>query len=418
MSENPPDWNLETLLIHTGEHQAASDVAAQGTPTSLPIYATSTFTYDDAGTLNTSFEPHAPGASPHFNYARHGNPTVAALEQSMAVAESGQGAVAFGSGMAALHAALLAAGLAPGESVMAANNLYGASTGLLRKHFAPQGAQVLLRDFSDTAAVCRAIEEEQPTVLLLETISNPLLELCDLPAIAEAAHRVGAVVVVDSTFTTPILIRPLEHGADLVVHSATKYLGGHGDSLGGIVIARSPMRLAALTNTARMLGGILSPFEARLISRGLKTLSLRVERQCTNAATIAQWLQEHPRINRVYYPGLPDHPQHHLAQRLLRCNLYGGMVSFEIRDADRAAVHRFMNALRLCLCGTSLGDVYSLISYSAESSHRDFTPAQRAEQRISDSLVRLSVGIEHPNDIIADLDHALAAAHAGTASPS
>ena len=178
------------------------------------------------------------------------------------------------------------------------------------------------------------------------------------------------------------------------------------------------MRLDALTNTVRMLGGVLSAFEARLISRGLKTLSLRVERQCTNAATLAQWLQEHPGINRVYYPGLPDHPQHDLACRLLRCNLYGGMVSFEIRDADRAAVHRFMNALRLCLCGTSLGDVYSLISYSAESSHRDFTPAQRAEQRISDSLVRLSVGIEHPNDIMADLDHALAAAHAGTASPS
>jgi cystathionine gamma-synthase/methionine-gamma-lyase len=414
MSENLPDWNLETLLIHTGEHQKASDVSGQGMPTSLPIYATSTFTYDDADVLNASFEPLPPGASPHFNYARHGNPTVTALEQAVAVAEGGLGAVAFGSGMAALHAALLAAGVAPGESVMAANNLYGASTGLLRKHFAPQGVQVILRDFSDTAAACQAIEEEQPIVLLLETISNPLLELCDLPAIAEAAQRVGAVVVVDSTFTTPILVRPLEHGADLVVHSATKYLGGHGDALGGVVIARSAMRLAALTNYVRMLGGILSPFEARLISRGLKTLALRVERQCTNAATIAQWLQEHPGISRVYYPGLPEHPQHDLARRLLRCNLYGGMVSFEIRGADRAAVHRFMNALRLCLCGTSLGDVYSLLSYSAESSHRDFTPTQRAEQRISDSLVRLSVGIEHPNDIMADLDNALAAAHNGT----
>lgn len=413
MSENPPDWNLDTLLIHVGEHQKPAELAQQGMPTSLPIYATSTFTYDDADTLNTSFEPPVPGASPHFNYARHGNPTVAGLEQALAVAEGGNGAVAFGSGMAALHAALLAAGLAPGESVMAANNLYGASTGLLRKHFAPQGVRVIFCDFNDTAAASQAIGAEQPTVVFLETISNPLLELCDLPAIAEAAHRVGAVVVVDSTFTTPILMRPLEHGADLVVHSATKYLGGHGDSLGGIVITRSPMRLAALTNSVRMLGGILSPFEARLISRGLKTLSLRVERHCTNAATIARWLQEHPGINRVYYPGLPEHPQHDLARRLLRCNLYGGVVSFEIRDADCAAVHRFMNALRLCLCGTSLGDVYSLISYSAQSSHRDFTPTQRAEQGISESLVRLSVGIEHPNDIIADLDQAIAAAHAG-----
>jgi cystathionine gamma-synthase/methionine-gamma-lyase len=412
VNENPPKWNLETLLVHTGERQIPQDVTQQGMPTSLPIYATSTFLHADAEALDAAFEPPPPGTPPAFMYGRYGNPTVAGLEQAVAATECGKGAVAFGSGMAALHAALLAAGLAPDETILAANNLYGASTGLLHKVFAPQGVRVVLRDLTDTAATCQAIEAEQPAVILLETISNPLLQLCDLPAIARAGHRVGAMIVVDSTFTTPILIRPLEHGADIVAHSATKYLGGHGDSIGGVAIANSTFHLEALSSYMRTLGGILSPFEARLILRGLKTLALRMERHCANAAIIAGWLAQDARVSRVYYPGLPEHPQHELAKCLLRDQRYGGVVSFEIRDADRAAVYRFMDALRLCLCGTSLGDVYSLLSYSAMSSHRNLTPAQRAEQGISDGLVRLSVGIEHANDIIADLDHALSASQA------
>ncbi len=412
MSEHPLNWNLETLLVHTGEHQAPQDVSKQGMPTSLPIYATSTFLHTDAESLDATFEPPAPGAPPSFNYARYGNPTVIGLEQAIAAAEGGKGAVAFGSGMAALHAALLAAGLAPDETIIAANNLYGSTTSLLLKVFAPQGVRIILRDLTDTAATCQAIKEEQPTVILLETISNPLLQVCDLPAIAEAGRSVGATTVVDSTFTTPILLRPLECGADIVVHSATKYLGGHGDTLGGVAVANSSFHLSALAGYVRMLGGVLSPFEARLILRGLKTLALRFERQCANAASVAAWLAQDSRVSRVHYPGLPDHPQHELASRLLCGQRYGGMVAFEICHANRAAVHRFMNALRLCLCGTSLGDVYSLLSYPVMSSHRELTPAQRAEQGISDSLVRLSVGIEHPNDIIADLDQALTASQA------
>jgi cystathionine beta-lyase/cystathionine gamma-synthase len=412
MTKHAPTWNLETHLIHTGEHQSAAHDTRQGMPTSMPIYASSTFLHADAEKLDAAFETPPPGAPPRFMYGRYGNPTVASLEEVMAVAEGGHGAVAFGSGMAALHAALLAAGLAPGESVLAANNLYGASTGLLRKIFAPWGVRIILRDLTDTAATCQAIQEEQPTAILLETISNPLLQLCDVPAIVRAAKSVGAAVVVDSTFTTPLLLRPIEHGADLVVHSASKYLGGHGDVIGGIAVARSAVLFASLTNAVRMVGGMLGPFEARLISRGLKTLALRMERHCANALEVAQWLKHHPGVSQVYYPGLPEHPQHHLAKHLLACNRFGGMVSFELRDADRAAIYRFMDALRLCLCGTSLGDVYSLLSYPVMSSHRDLTPAQRAEQGISESLVRLSVGIEHPGDIIADLDQALDAAQA------
>ncbi len=413
MNEPPDNWNLETLLVHTGEHQVPQEVAQQGMPTTLPIYATATFLHDDADALDAAFEPTPADEPPVYNYSRHGNPTVAGLERAVAAAEGGKGAAAFGSGMAAMYAALLAGGLAPGETVLAASNLYGASTNLLLKVFAPMGARVVLRDVTDTAATCQAIEEEQPTVILLETISNPLLQICDLPALAAAARKVGAVTIVDSTFTTPFLMRPLEHGADIVVHSATKYLGGHGDALGGIAIANTDFHLAALIGYVRMLGGVLSPFEARLISRGLKTLALRMERHCDNAAVVAQWLAQDTRVSRVHYPGLPTHPQHELAGCLLRDQRYGGVVSFEIRDAGRAVVHRFMDALRLCLCGTSLGDVYSLLSYSALSSHRTLTPTQRAEQGISDGLVRLSVGIEHANDIIADLDQALSACQPG-----
>jgi cystathionine gamma-synthase/methionine-gamma-lyase len=207
-----------------------------------------------------------------------------------------------------------------------------------------------------------------------------------------------------------VLIRPLEHGADLVMHSATKYLGGHGDALGGVVISRTQTHISSLQSYLRMLGGSLSPFEARLLSRGMKTLVLRMERQCANASAVAHWLAEHPGVSKVCYPGLPSHPQHNVARRILREGLYGGVVSFELRGADQAAVYRFMNALKLCLCGTSLGDVYSLLSYPAMSSHRDLPPAQRAELGISDGLLRLSVGIEHASDIIADVDQALAAA--------
>jgi cystathionine beta-lyase/cystathionine gamma-synthase len=410
MTENPPNWNLETLLVHTGEHQSAQEVAQQGMPTSLPIYTSATFLHADADALDASFEARLPEDAPAYIYSRYANPTVAGLERAMAAAEGGLGAVAFSSGMAALHAALLAAGLTPGATLVASNNLYGGTTGLLSKLLAPWSVRVVQRDLADTATTCQAIEEEHPAVILVETISNPVLQLCDVPAIAEVGHSVGAAVVVDSTFTTPILIRPIAQGADLVVHSASKYLGGHGDTIGGIAIARSAAHLAALNNSVRMLGGVLGPFEARLISRGLKTLALRMERHCANAAAVARWLGQDARISRVHYPGLPEHPQHNLARRLLQDGLYGGMVAFEIREADRAAVHRFMDALRLCLCGTSLGDVYSLLSYPALSSHRDLTPAQRTEQNISDGLVRLSVGIEHPNDIMADLHQALNAA--------
>jgi cystathionine beta-lyase/cystathionine gamma-synthase len=220
-----------------------------------------------------------------------------------------------------------------------------------------------------------------------------------------AAQEVGAVTVVDSTFTTPYLVKPIEHGFDLVVHSATKYIGGHGDSTAGVAISAKHTLLDQLRTYAILLGAVLSPFESHLLLRGLRTLSLRVERQCQNAAQVADFLQQHPAVARVHYPGLPSHPQHAIATRLF--HRYGGLLAFELQEQSRAAAFRFMNRLQLCLPATTLGDVFSLVSYPPISSHRTLTEADRSNMGITEGCIRLSVGIEHAQDIISDLAQAL-----------
>jgi cystathionine beta-lyase/cystathionine gamma-synthase len=229
----------------------------------------------------------------------------------------------------------------------------------------------------------------------------------DLDGISAVAQEVGAVTIVDSTFSTPYLTRPIEHGFDLVVHSATKYIGGHGDSTGGVVISAKNALLDQLRSYSILLGAMLSPFDSHLMLRGLRTLALRMERQCTNAMQVAHFLQQHPEVAHVYYPGLPDHPQHALASRLLDHELFGGLLAFELKAQSREAVFRFMDKLKLCLPATSLGDVFTLISYPPVSSHRTLTEAELRNMGISEGCVRLSVGIEHAEDIISDLDQAL-----------
>jgi cystathionine gamma-synthase/methionine-gamma-lyase len=255
--------------------------------------------------------------------------------------------------------------------------------------------------------VADIIRAEQPDVVYVETLSNPLVKVIDLDAISAAAQEVGAVSVVDSTFTTPYLVRPIEHGFDLVVHSATNYLGGHADSTAGVVISAKNSLLDLLRSYATILGAILSPFESRLVMRGLKTLSLRMERHCSNALQVARFLQEHAAVAYVHYPGLPIHPQHTLATSLLGSGRYGGLLSFELKEQTREAAFRFMNKLQLCLPATTLGDIYSLVSYPPISSHRDLTGHERQSIGITEGCIRLSVGIEDVNDIIQDLDQAL-----------
>lgn len=397
-------WNLETQLVHGGRHNRPNSAA--GKPTVNPIYASTTYVHESAEALDQAFNGAASTGEPAYVYARQGNPNANALEDVLAQIEGGVGAVAFGSGMAAIHAALLSAGLAPSAKVVVSQDLYGPTVGLLQKIFAPIGVEVVFADLCCIDAP-RFIHEEQPDVVYVETLSNPLVKLVDLDAISTAAKEVGAVTVVDSTFTTPSLVRPIEHGFDLVIHSATKYIGGHGDSNGGVVISAKRTLLDQLRNYSTMLGAMLSPFESHMMLRGLRTLSLRMERHCQNAMQVAQYLHGHKAIACVHYPGLPEHPQHTLATQLLSHEQYGGLLSFELCEQSREAAFRFMNKLQLCLPATTLGDVFSLVSYPPMSSHRTLTKAERAQMGINEGCIRLSVGIENIEDILRDLDQAL-----------
>ncbi len=401
---NHPSWTLDTLLVHGGTRSRTT--SATGVPTTLPIHTSTTYIHRNAEALDQAFSGMLPSGEPTYVYARQGNPNAQALENVMAQAEGGVGAVAFGSGMAAIHAALLAAGLAPGSKILAAQDLYGTTITLLRKVFIPMGIEVVLHDLC-SPNVADLIRAEQPDILYVETLSNPLVKVIDLDAVSAAAQEVGAVSIVDSTFTTPYLVRPIEHGFDLVVHSGTKYLGGHGDSTAGIVISAKNALLDQLRSYATMLGAMLSPFESHLMMRGLKTLALRMERHCSNALQVAHFLQQHTAVARVHYPGLSGHPQHELATRLLRQEQYGGLLSFELKAQSREAAFRFMDKLQLCLPATTLGDVYSEVSYPPISSHRNLTATERQNMGITEGCMRLSVGIEDVGDIIKDLDQAL-----------
>lgn len=397
-------WKLDTLLIHGSERKGTMNAA--GVPTVQPIYASTTYLHPDAETLDYALDGRLPSGEAAFAYGRQGNPNAYALEDLMGKVEGGVGAAVFGSGMAAIHAALLAVGLAPGTKVVAAQDLYGTTITLLRKVFMPMGVEVVLCDLynSDVAAF---IQAEQPDVVYVEIISNPLVKVIDLDTVAAAASAVGAVSIVDSTFATPYLLRPIEHGFDLVVHSATKYLGGHGDSTAGVVISAKNSLLESLHTYANTIGAMLSPFESYLIMRGLKTLALRMERHCANAMQVAHFLQQHAAVERVHYPGLSCHPQHELAGRLLGHKGYGGLLSFELKRQSRQAALRFIDHLQLCLPATTLGDVYSEVSYPPMSSHRSLTEADRQKIGITAGCIRLSVGIENVEDIINDLDQAL-----------
>ena len=389
---------IETMAVHAGDRKKPGDYI----PTTTPIFGASSFYYERTEDLERVFGDEAEGQG----YTRYGNPTTGALEELMAQLEGGDLAVATSSGMSALHMALLAALTDRRKSVLSANVIYGQTIVLLMNVLEPNGVDVKFADPCDLALFERTLVEQKPSCVLLEPVSNPLLRIPPVDRLIELAHKHGAAVIVDSTFATPVLLKPLDLGADFVVHSATKYLAGHGDVLGGIVVAKEESR-PILTSLTRTLGPNLGPFEAYLTMRGVKTLPLRFERQCKNACRVAAWLKDHPRVERVHFPGDPKHPDHATAGRLFPDNLYGGVVSFEIKDAGREQVFRFMDSLRLVVRATTLGDVHSLLLYPAMSSHRDLAPKHRERLGIRDNLVRLSVGIEAVEDIEADLDQAL-----------
>jgi cystathionine gamma-synthase/methionine-gamma-lyase len=389
-----------TRAVHAGERMPRPDFV----PVSTPIYPSVGYLYEDLDDLDAIFG----GAREGYVYMRYGNPTVAAFERAVAALEEGETALAFGSGMAAIHAALLGSGIRSGSAAVVARDVYGATYALLGRLLASQGVTVRWVDVSDLAQVETACGELKPAILFVETVSNPLLKVADIPALARIAHAHGAVLAVDNTFATPYLCRPLAEGADLVVHSATKYIGGHGDAMGGVVVT-SAERRGAIYEVLKITGGNLGPQEAWLLLRGIKTLPLRMGQHCANALQVANGLARMGQIRRVIYPGRPDHPQHSLATRLFGGRGYGGMVAFELLHGGQDAVFRFFQALELCLPATTLGDVYSLVLYPAHSSHRALTAEERATVGIGDGLVRMSVGIEDGEDILADVRQALEA---------
>lgn len=390
---------INTQLVHAGERGETP----HGKPVSTPIYATATFTYDSMAEVDQVFA----GEKQGYIYTRYGNPTIAALAEAVRVLEEGSIACAYSTGMAALHAAIFACELGPGTTILASQDLYGATIDLLYKVLGSYEIKTETADFADVQALTKKALEVSPRVLIAETISNPLLKICDIAACVEIAREVRARFIVDNTFASPYLCQPLKHGADFVVHSATKYLGGHADVMGGIVVASDEADLPTLVGVMKLVGGVLGTWEAHEILRGLKTLAVRMDRQCENAASLASYLSSHRRVSRVHYPALSTKQNLDLMKRVLRSPYAGALVSIELQENTREAAFRFMDALNLCVRSTSLGDVFTGVLHPATASHREMAPKRRLQLGITEGLVRISVGIEDIRDIIEDIEQAL-----------
>lgn len=384
--------HLRTRAVHAGQHPDPGTGAI-----ATPISQTTAFGY---GTLEQGAAIFA-GEAPGYRYSRFANPTVAALEAKMADLEGAQAAVAFASGTAATSSVLLGL-LNPGDEIAFLGPLYGGTEGLFRQ----LGERFGIRVVDATQQGLATSLTPATRMVWVETLTNPSLHLHDLAEVAAIAKARGVLTVADNTFCTPCLARPLEHGIDLVMHSMTKYLGGHGDATGGIVAGPAALIASVRKTGLGHVGGNLSPQEAFLFLRGIKTLPLRMAAHCEGAAAVAHFLAGHPAVRVVHYPGLASHPQHALARRLLQGG-FGGMVAFELVRNERSAAAAVLNQLQLFTQAVSLGDVDSLACHPASTTHSFVTAAVRAQNGITEGLIRLSVGIEHPDDLIADLERAL-----------
>jgi cystathionine beta-lyase/cystathionine gamma-synthase len=379
----PEPKGFATRAIHDGQD---ADPATGATV--VPIYATSTFTQA------------APGEHKGFEYSRSGNPTRAALETCLASLEGAEKALAFASGLAAETAVLST--LRPGDEVVASADLYGGTYRLLERVFRPMGIVAKYTDRPEPEHF-RALTTAKTRIVWIETPTNPLLQILDIEGIARVAHEAGAILAVDNTFASPYLQRPIAFGADLVVHSTTKYLGGHSDVVGGAVMGTRSL-LEPIQFYQNAAGGVPGPFDAWLTLRGIKTLAVRMDRHCGNAAELATWLGSRAEVERVYYPGLSGHPGHELAGRQM--DGYGGMISIRLRGGGPAA-RRFLSSTRLFSLAESLGGVESLACHPATMTHASIPAEVRAARGVDDGLVRLSVGIEDVRDLRADLERAL-----------
>ncbi|MKV95228.1 methionine gamma-lyase [Salmonella enterica subsp. enterica] len=391
---NTPKLGLDTLIVHGSQHPDPSTGAL-----ATPIFQTSTFVFDNAEQGAARFALEESG----YIYTRLGNPTQAALEEKLALLEQGEAALATSSGMAAISTTLLTL-CQQGDHIVSANELYGCTHALLSHSLPKFGIDVTFVDAVCTENISAAIRPETK-VIYIETPANPTMSIVDIESVAKLAHQNNIVVIVDNTFMSPYCQQPLNLGADIVVHSVTKYINGHGDVIGGAIIGKKEfIDQARLVGVKDITGGCVSPFNAWLTLRGIKTLGIRMERHCANAMKVAKFLEQHPAVSAVYYPGLTSHPQYKLGKRQMK--LPGAVISFEINGGVEAG-RRVMNAVKLCMLAVSLGDTETLIQHPASMTHSPIPQEERLKAGITDGLIRLSVGLEDPLDIINDLEQAI-----------
>jgi methionine-gamma-lyase len=387
-------YDFATLAVHAGESPCRVTGALD-----TPIYQSTTFASVDSDDMAAVYGEEKFG----YMYTRYGNPTIHALETKLAALEGGEAALAFASGMAAISSAILGY-VKAGDHVVAARSLYGAAFNFLNTKLPSLGA-------STTFVQSRRVEDFEDALkpntrlIYFETPSNPILEILDLPALAQMAQSRGIPSMIDNTFASPALQQPLKWGVSVVVHSATKYLCGHGDAMGGAVVGPKGYISHLNHEIIRDFGGVISPFNAWLILRGIRTLHLRMPAHCSNAQKIAEFLSQHPKVERVNYPGLPSHPGHEVARKQMKA--FGAMISFEVKGGYEGG-KKVMDRVQVFARAASLGDTRSLIVHSASTSHRAVPHEHRLAIGITDGLVRLSVGVEAVEDLIADLDRALA----------
>lgn len=380
---------FSTRAIHTGgaNESATGDVVP-------PIHLTTIYSYAEPGVTQAGYE-----------YIRYGNPTRCALEECIASLENAPAAcpsLCFSSGQAAVDCALRI--LRPGDALLVSEDIYGGTVRLIKEIIRPMGVEVVFASTLDMESFLTHLTSKT-RLIWVETPSNPLLRVTDVPTLCQRAHQNGTLVAVDSTFGTPYFQTPLDWGADIVMHSMTKYMGGHSDLLGGVLTVRDPALRAQLFEVQKVSGAVASPFDSWLTLRGLRTLAVRMRTHAHNAQKVAEYLEQHPNVLRVYYPGLPSHPQHELAKQLMTG--FGGMVGFEIKGNVNEA-RAVLQSTKLFLLAASLGGVESIISYPVLMSHAAMTREERYARGIQDNFLRLSVGLEESEDLIADLENALA----------
>lgn len=391
MTDIPEELALATLACRAGQYQTSELEQSEA------LFLSSSFCFESAAQAADRFSGDEEGNV----YSRFTNPTVRGFEQRLAAMEGGERAIGTSSGMSAILSLVMAT-LVSGDEIVASRSVFGTTVNLFKNVLSKFGIVTTLVDMTNLDAWERAMTS-RTRMLFLETPSNPLTDVADLQALADLAHQHGAQVVVDNCFCTPVLQRPLEFGADVVVHSATKYLDGQGRCLGGALVGSSALMEERLVPFLRSAGPTMSPFNAWVFLKGLETLQIRMERHSRSATVVARWLDEHPAVQRVYYPGLESHPQYALARA--QQSDFGGIVSFDV--ADRAAAWRIVDNLRLFSITANLGDAKSIVTHPATTTHGRLSAEDRESMNVGEGLLRLSVGLEDPNDLLSDIEQAI-----------